>query len=127
MTIEHPRHLELETSVCTGHPVRVSAPRSPHGRRAADRIYQALKDIGADVTLVEDPSPEALIGASGPVFVVGNLADRIRLGFVIDFLDFSVKSYHWPAFNLADSAVTIGALWLLLNLVLGKSLSEASR
>ena len=58
---------------------------------------------------------------------VGNLADRIRLGFVIDFLDFSVKGYHWPAFNLADSAVTIGALWLLLNLVLGKSLSEASR
>ena len=57
---------------------------------------------------------------------VGNLADRIRLGFVIDFLDFSVKGYHWPAFNLADSAVTIGALWLLLNLVLGKGLSGAS-
>jgi len=57
---------------------------------------------------------------------VGNLADRIRLGFVIDFLDFFIKGYHWPAFNLADSAVTIGTLWLLLNLVLGKSLSEAS-
>ena len=56
---------------------------------------------------------------------VGNLVDRIRLGFVIDFLDFSIKGYHWPAFNLADSAVTIGTLWLLLNLILGKSLSEA--
>jgi signal peptidase II len=55
---------------------------------------------------------------------VGNLVDRIRLGFVIDFLDFSIKGYHWPAFNLADSAVTIGTLWLLLNLILGKSLSE---
>ena len=55
---------------------------------------------------------------------VGNLVDRIRLGFVIDFLDFSIKGYHWPAFNLADSAVTIGTLWLLLNLVLGKTLSE---
>ena len=55
---------------------------------------------------------------------VGNLLDRIRLGFVTDFLDFSIKGYHWPAFNVADSAVTIGTLWLLLNLVLGKSLSE---
>ena len=57
---------------------------------------------------------------------LGNLGDRIRLGFVIDFLDFFIKGYHWPAFNLADSAVTIGTLWLLLNLVLGKSLSGAS-
>ena len=57
---------------------------------------------------------------------VGNLVDRIRLGFVIDFLDFSIKGYHWPAFNLADSAVTMGTLWLLLNLVLGKSLSGKS-
>jgi signal peptidase II len=56
----------------------------------------------------------------------GNLLDRIRLGFVIDFLDFSIKGYHWPAFNLADSAVTMGTLWLLLNLVLGKSLSGKS-
>jgi len=58
---------------------------------------------------------------------VGNLVDRVRFGYVIDFLDFSVKDYHWPAFNLADSAVTIGTLWLLLNLILGKSFTEANR
>ena len=58
---------------------------------------------------------------------VGNLVDRIRFGHVIDFLDFSVKAYHWPAFNLADSAVTIGTLWLLLNLILGKSFTKARR
>ncbi|MBW1715608.1 MAG: signal peptidase II [Deltaproteobacteria bacterium] len=58
---------------------------------------------------------------------VGNLVDRVRFGYVIDFLDFSVKDYHWPAFNLADSAVTIGTLWLLLNLILGKSFTEAKR
>jgi signal peptidase II len=55
---------------------------------------------------------------------VGNLIDRIRLGYVIDFLDFHLKGYHWPAFNIADSAVTVGALWLLLNIILGKSLTK---
>lgn len=39
---------------------------------------------------------------------VGNLIDRVRFGEVIDFLDVYVARYHWPAFNLADSAITIG-------------------
>ena len=51
---------------------------------------------------------------------VGNLVDRVRLGYVVDFLDFFIGSYHWPAFNIADSAVTGGTLWLLLNIIRGK-------
>lgn len=39
---------------------------------------------------------------------LGNLIDRIRLGSVVDFLDFYIGSYHWPAFNVADSAITVG-------------------
>jgi signal peptidase II len=39
---------------------------------------------------------------------IGNLIDRIRYGEVVDFLDFHLFSYHWPAFNIADSAITIG-------------------
>lgn len=47
---------------------------------------------------------------------IGNLIDRVRLGAVVDFLDFYVASYHWPAFNVADSAITIGvALFLVAN------------
>lgn len=46
----------------------------------------------------------------------GNLIDRIRLGEVIDFLDFYWYQYHWPAFNVADSAITIGVGILLVNL-----------
>lgn len=40
----------------------------------------------------------------------GNLIDRVRFGSVIDFLDFYVSSYHWPAFNVADSAITAGVV-----------------
>ena len=49
---------------------------------------------------------------------IGNLIDRIRLGFVVDFLDVYVGSYHWPAFNVADSAITVGVLiFLFYNLM----------
>ena len=44
----------------------------------------------------------------------GNIIDRIRLGEVIDFLDFYWKSYHWPAFNVADSAICVGVFILLI-------------
>ncbi len=46
---------------------------------------------------------------------LGNLSDRIKNGAVADFLDFHIASYHWPAFNLADSAVFIGVAILVLD------------
>ncbi len=45
---------------------------------------------------------------------IGNVIDRIRLGAVFDFLDFHAAGYHWPAFNLADSAICIGALLIFV-------------
>ena len=45
---------------------------------------------------------------------VGNLIDRLRLGHVVDFLDFHAAGWHWPAFNVADSGITVGALLLIL-------------
>ena len=45
---------------------------------------------------------------------VGNLIDRIRFGEVIDFLDFYIGQYHWPAFNIADSAITVGVFIAVL-------------
>jgi signal peptidase II len=44
---------------------------------------------------------------------VGNLIDRVRFGEVIDFLDIYVARFHWPAFNVADSAITVGAAILI--------------
>ncbi len=45
----------------------------------------------------------------------GNLIDRVFMGSVIDFIDFFIDSYHWPAFNVADSAITIGLIMLLFS------------
>jgi signal peptidase II len=47
---------------------------------------------------------------------LGNLADRVRLGMVVDYLDFYLGSFHWPAFNVADTAITLGALSLLISM-----------
>jgi signal peptidase II len=45
---------------------------------------------------------------------LGNLIDRLTLGYVVDFLDFHAAGYHWPAFNIADSAITLGVVALLM-------------
>ena len=49
---------------------------------------------------------------------IGNLIDRLRFGSVVDFLDFYLGSYHWPAFNAADSAITVGVGLFLLGTLL---------
>jgi len=48
---------------------------------------------------------------------LGNLADRVRLGYVVDFLDCFIGRYHWPTFNVADSAITTGVALLLLDAI----------
>lgn len=46
---------------------------------------------------------------------LGNVIDRVRLGAVFDFLDFYLGNWHWPAFNVADSAISVGVVLLLLD------------
>jgi signal peptidase II len=45
---------------------------------------------------------------------IGNLTDRIFYGNVVDFVDFSIGTFHWPAFNVADSSLTVGIIIILL-------------
>jgi signal peptidase II len=52
---------------------------------------------------------------------VGNLWDRLLEGHVVDFLDFHLGGYHWPAFNVADSAIVVGALLLVAEILFAKS------
>jgi signal peptidase II len=56
---------------------------------------------------------------------IGNLVDRIRQGYVVDFVDFGYRSNWWPVFNVADSAIVVGVALLALN-ALQPSVSEES-
>ena len=51
---------------------------------------------------------------------LGNLIDRLRMGKVVDFLDVYVRDWHWPAFNVADSAITIGMAIFIFHLLFGR-------
>lgn len=51
---------------------------------------------------------------------VGNVIDRVRFDYVVDFLDFYWGTYHWPAFNIADAAICLGVATLLIQAVFGK-------
>lgn len=51
---------------------------------------------------------------------IGNLLDRVRFGEVIDFLDVYVGNYHWPAFNVADTAISLGVCFLAFHLAFDK-------
>lgn len=51
---------------------------------------------------------------------IGNLLDRVRFGEVIDFLDFYIDTYHWPAFNVADAAISVGVCFLIVHFAIEK-------
>ena len=51
---------------------------------------------------------------------IGNLIDRVRFGMVVDFLDFYIGQNHWPAFNIADSAITVGIFIFIYHLLFKK-------
>ncbi len=68
---------------------------------------QALNATGVGLSLV--------VGGA-----VGNLWDRVISRYVIDFLDVYVGRYHWPAFNVADSAIVVGAFLLVIDILLAK-------
>ncbi|NOQ81025.1 MAG: lipoprotein signal peptidase [Methylophaga sp.] len=61
-------------------------------------------------TKLEAVSVSLILGGA-----IGNVIDRLYFGYVIDFLDVYYGSYHWPAFNIADSAIVIGAALLIID------------
>lgn len=72
--------------------------------------------FGKDLNRLASIAFSLIIGGA-----VGNMIDRFRFSKVVDFLDFYWKSYHWPAFNLADAAITLGVFLLLFEvLILGR-------
>ena len=64
---------------------------------------------------------DRVLGACGLLLagILGNLTDRARLGYVIDFIVVHAGSYHWPTFNVADASITLGAILLAYDLIIG--------
>ena len=57
--------------------------------------------------------------------IIGNVVDRLRLGFVIDFIDVQFGDWHYPTFNIADAAICVGAGLLLIDMFLSKKKAES--
>ncbi|MGB7452200.1 MAG: signal peptidase II [Lysobacterales bacterium] len=79
------------------------------------------------VWLFRLPAREKLTAAALGLIIggaVGNLVDRVNHGYVVDFIDVYYRDWHWPAFNLADSAITCGVILLLVD---GLFLSGAAK
>ena len=72
-------------------------------------------------------SDDRILGALSLLLagIVGNITDRIRLGFVVDFIDVQFATWHYPTFNVADAAICIGAGLLMIDLVISKKRQAA--
>lgn len=81
--------------------------------------------IGWMMRTVEDKDTWMVTGLGMIVGgAIGNAIDRAWLGYVIDFLDFYVGNYHWPAFNVADSALTVGAGCVILSMLFNRTTAQ---
>lgn len=82
-------------------------------------ISVAVIVSGVILYMVRKLGPENKSETIGLMLVLGgalgNVIDRIRLHKVVDFLDFYINNWHWPTFNIADSAIVIGAILLILD------------
>ena len=84
--------------------------------------FAIVASIVVGVLLVRHPGKRLFSAGLALVLggALGNLVDRLRFGCVVDFLDFHAVGWHWPAFNVADSAITLGAVALILDSFVGR-------
>jgi len=78
----------------------------------------AIASIVFIVWLAKTPKENKLLSIAFALLLsgaIGNLIDRVLFGYVIDFLDFYIGTSHWPAFNVADSAIFVGAALMILD------------
>ena len=90
--------------------------------RSAFFIVVTVIAVAAIVLLIRKTSERLLIAAFSLIAggALGNLIDRVRWGEVVDFIDWYVRSYHWPTFNIADSAISVGVGLLVIDMLFSK-------
>lgn len=96
------------------------------------RWFFAAIALGVSGMLVywmrQTPSTNRILNVAYALVVggaIGNLFDRLIHGYVVDFLDFYVGNYHWPAFNLADTGIVIGAVLIVLDSIIASKKPQA--
>jgi signal peptidase II len=79
--------------------------------------FALVAAVVVSVMLVRSPGRRMFCAGLALILggAVGNVIDRLRYGHVVDFLDLHAGGWHWPAFNVADSAITVGAALLILD------------
>ena len=83
-------------------------------------VLAALAAIAVFYYFMRTPrNDDRVLGACALLLagILGNLTDRVRLGYVVDFIVLHAGDYHWPTFNVADASITVGALLLAYDLV----------
>lgn len=84
-------------------------------------IVSSLASLIVGYMIIKERSMIAIIGLSLILSgAIGNLIDRIHTGYVVDFLDFYIKQFHWYAFNVADICVTTGVALIVLDILFSK-------
>jgi signal peptidase II len=103
---------------------------SPSAVRVGFFIIVTLAALGFVVYLMKEWGRESRAALLALSLVaggaVGNLIDRIAYGEVIDFIDWHWHTHHWPAFNIADSAITVGTVILILSVFLAREPARTS-
>ena len=107
----------------TGAAFSLFADSPSHWKTAMLISFSVVAMIVVSVLLWKQSRARTMTGIALSLILggaVGNLWDRVASGRVVDFLLFYVKSYQWPVFNLADSAIVVGASLLVLEIIFGQ-------
>ena len=84
-------------------------------QRPALALFAVVAAVIVSVLIVRNPHKKLFCAGLACILggAIGNLVDRLRFGHVVDFVDLHAMGWHWPAFNVADSAITVGAVLLI--------------
>ena len=101
----------------------------PEFWRSAFFITVTLVAVAAIIALIIKTHERLLVYAFSLIAggAIGNVIDRIRYGEVVDFIQWYVKSYYWPSFNVADSAISIGVVLLVFEMLFGTSIKSQAQ
>ena len=123
-----PGFFRLTHTENTGAAFSLFADSPSHWKTVMLISFSLVAMIVVSVLLWKQKRPAGTTGVALSLILggaFGNLWDRVASGRVVDFLDVYYKTYHWPVFNLADSAIVVGASLLVLEILLGSPKTAA--